>query len=241
MKPNLFIAVTLLAAFLAVGCNDNSTGLSAVDTHRTDVAALDLGDLAETLADMEIQELTDEEIAGLMFMREEEKLARDVYLTFQGQYDVNIFANIATSEQVHTDAVLMLLDRYGLEDPVGDSPLGDFQDEVLQKLFDDLVAEGSESLAAALYVGCAIEEIDILDLVQYMADTEYADLLLVYGKLLDGSGNHIRAFVRLWEQETGEQYVPRFMSAEDYEAIISAGDTGGQRGGRNGRGRGGRR
>lgn len=49
-------------------------------------------------------------------MREEEKLARDVYLTFGEKWGLTLFTNIAKSEQTHTDAVKTLLDRYEIKD-----------------------------------------------------------------------------------------------------------------------------
>jgi hypothetical protein len=61
--------------------------------------------------------LTTEEKNDLLFMREEEKLARDVYLTLHDIWGTPVFANIATSEQQHMDAILKLLNTYKLPDP----------------------------------------------------------------------------------------------------------------------------
>ena len=239
MKHLLILA--LITTTLLVGCSDNSTDLAANDVAESSYHDLTLEELRVNIGNEEIQDLNPEEIAGLVFMREEEKLARDVYLTFSDQYDVNIFNNIASSEQVHADAVLLLLDRYGITDPVGDNPIGVFQNEELQALHDELITEGSQSLADALYVGCAIEEIDILDLEDYMGDTFYKDLLLVYRHLLNGSFNHLRAYVPFWEQQTGLVYEPRFMSVELFEEIMSAGGPGGGGGGGGNGGNGGGR
>jgi len=52
--------------------------------------------------------LTEVEIEGLLFMREEEKLAGDVYRYFYDLWGNNIFQNIARSEDTHTNAVLDL-------------------------------------------------------------------------------------------------------------------------------------
>ena len=60
---------------------------------------------------------TEEEIESLLYMREEEKLARDVYLTMYVKWKTHVFSNIADSEQMHTLAVKSLLDAYGLYDP----------------------------------------------------------------------------------------------------------------------------
>ena len=55
-------------------------------------------------------ELTTAETAGLLRMREEEKLAHDVYSTLYDQWQLQAFDNISSSELTHTDAVLTLLD-----------------------------------------------------------------------------------------------------------------------------------
>ena len=67
--------------------------------------------------------LDDVEASHLTFMREEEKLARDVYLKFAKWYrDQPVFNTIATrSEQTHTDTLRDKLDQYGLPDPNSDS------------------------------------------------------------------------------------------------------------------------
>lgn len=229
MKSLTILAVLALSLLLIAGCSDESSDPVSLTVPATTAS---LGDLETALAATDISDLSDAEIAGLVYMREEEKLARDVYLTFADDYGVAIFSNIAAAEQKHTDAVLMLLDRYEVTDPVGDNPLGVFQNETLQALYDELIAAGGESLAAAYYVGCAIEEIDILDLVADMAETEAADIQLVYSRLLAGSGNHLRAYVPTWEQETGEVYVPRYLSAEDFATIMGETNAHGHHGGR---------
>lgn len=68
------------------------------------------------------------------------------------------------------------------------------------------MTQGSQSLADALKVGVAIEEIDILDLQTRLAQTDNADIELVYGNLLKGSHNHLRAFTSTLQRQTGEMY-----------------------------------
>ena len=167
------------------------------------------------------EELSDEEIAGLLFMREEEKLARDVYLILYEQWDLPIFQNIAGSEQTHMDSVGKLIDRYGLDDPAADNDNGEFTDPMLQSLYDDLVAVGSQSLADALRVGAAIEEIDILDLEERVAQTSVRDIQRVYDNLMIGSRNHLRSFVATLEQQSGETYEPRYLDQEAYDGIVN--------------------
>ena len=165
--------------------------------------------------------LTTDEIEGILFMREEEKLARDVYLTLYETWNLRIFQNIASSEATHMAAVKSLIDRYGLEDPVADRNIGSFANSDLERLFGELVNKGSQSLADALRVGAAIEEIDILDLQERAAQTDKADIQLVYENLNKGSRNHLRAFVSTLERQTGEIYQPQYLDAGEYDAIVS--------------------
>jgi hypothetical protein len=167
-------------------------------------------------------ELSAEESAALLYMREEEKLAHDVYLTFYTQWGLPIFQNISQSEQTHSDAVKLLLDRYGLSDPASATP-GVFTNPDLQALYNDLVARGSQSLAEALKSGAAIEEIDILDLQERLAQTDNADIQQVFDSLMNGSTNHLRSFVSTLNTQTGETYQPQYLSADAYQAIISTG------------------
>jgi hypothetical protein len=183
--------------------------------------------LALELASYPAGDLSAEEAAGLLYMREEEKLAHDVYVTLYDQWGLPIFQNIASSEQTHTEAVRTLIDRYGLDDPAMGT-VGTFTDPALQSLYDQLVDSGSESLESALRVGAAIEEIDILDIEERIAQTDHSDIALVYENLMQGSRNHLRAFVSTLERQAGETYTPQYLDQASYDAIVSTGiETGG--------------
>jgi hypothetical protein len=127
-------------------------------------ARIDSGVLRGALDRPIAAELSDVEAEGILYMREEEKLARDVYLTLYDQWGMQILSNIADSESTHMEAVKTLIDRYGLDDPAAGKGIGEFTNEELKALYDQLVEQGSQSLVDALQVGAAIEEIDILDL-----------------------------------------------------------------------------
>jgi hypothetical protein len=136
--------------------------------------------------------LTETEIQNLMHMREEEKVARDVYLAFYDMYKMQIFSNIAKSEQRHMDAVLGLIEGYGLTDPADGKEAGEFTPD-FQSLHDALIAEGT-TLVKALEVGVKIEEMDIADLTKCISETETANIIQVYNNLLAASQNHLKAF-----------------------------------------------
>ena len=185
-----------------------------------------------------VGELTASEIEGLLFMREEEKLAGDVYDYFYDSWGTAIFGNIAASEDEHTLAIRELLDAYGIADTASVQP-GVFQNAELQDLYDELTSQGSQSERDALLVGAAIEEIDILDLEAYMAGTENRDIIEVYGNLRNGSENHLRAFTKVLENQYGETYMPAYLTAEQYAAIIDGSQgMGGYGGGNNAQGNG---
>jgi hypothetical protein len=172
-------------------------------------------------------ELSEAEIDALLYMREEEKLARDVYLALGAQWDLPVFQNISGSEQSHMDAIKVLLDRYELIDPAS-SERGVFTNPELQALYNDLIILGSQSLPDALKVGAAIEEIDILDLQSHLVDTDNADIQQVFNSLLNGSTNHLRSFVSILSTQTGETYIPQYLDDQVYQTIIStAMQTGG--------------
>jgi hypothetical protein len=166
-------------------------------------------------------ELSAEEIEALLYMREEEKLAHDVYLTLYDRWGLPIFQNISQSELSHTNSIKTLLDRYGLSD-LASSEVGVFTNPDLQALYNELVARGEQSLGEALKTGAAIEEIDILDLEKDLALINQADIQQVFQNLLKGSENHLRAFVSNLENQTGEVYQPQYMPVEGYQTIIAA-------------------
>ncbi|MCE4620432.1 MAG: DUF2202 domain-containing protein [Desulfurococcales archaeon] len=165
--------------------------------------------------------LTQEEINGILFMREEEKLARDVYLTFYKMYGLPIFKNIAESEQRHMDAVLTLIQKYNLTDPATNE-VGVFTNKTLQELYDKLIAEGSKSLVNAVKVGGLIEEKDIIDINKLINETSNPDIIRVYTYLVNGSAHHLLAFSTQYEKLTGQPYQPQLLTPQQYEAVISS-------------------
>ncbi len=185
-------------------------------------------------------DLSAAEVEALQYMREEEKLAHDVYVTLYAQWGLPVFQNISQSEQVHTEAVKALLERYGVADPATGT-VGTFNNPELQALYTDLVTRGSQSLAEALKVAVAIEELDILDLQERLAQTDNADIQQVFNNLLQGSNNHLRAFTRTLSNQTGETYQGQYSgAAASQNGIGSASGNGGSSAGQGGGYRGGR-
>ncbi len=165
--------------------------------------------------------LTTTEVEAIKYMAEEEKLALDVYSKLAEMYpNVPVFANIAKSETTHVKAVLNLAEKYGIPISLG-SP-GQFNNTHIQKLYDQLIKEGSKGLEEALKVGALIEETDIKDLQDWIAKVQHEDIKQVFECLMMGSRNHLRAFVSTLEKMFNTTYTPQVISQQEYEQIINS-------------------
>ena len=172
----------------------------------------------ETIEPADQTALTEQEITDLKFLREEEKLAFDVYRYAYDKYALAIFNNISQSELSHTNAVLAILDMYSLEDPVGNNAQGVFVNEQLQQLYNDFISQVDKSEQEALYVGATIEDLDINDLANMELQTENDDLKTLYRNLVCGSRNHLRSFVSWLDVD----YSPVYITQAEYEEIINS-------------------
>jgi hypothetical protein len=164
--------------------------------------------------------LSESEKTDLLFMREEEKLARDTYLTFYEAWDLAVFANIAGSEQMHMSALLKLLKKYKLPDPAAGNDIGEFTNDDLQVLYNTLIAQGETNALEALKVGGLIEEKDMVDIKDAIVRSDHADIDAVYESLLCGSRNHLRAFAKNIEALSGGAYIPQYPDS-DYAEIYA--------------------
>lgn len=187
-----------------------ASGASSVDNEHLGswLDAQSTGDLSTT------------EVEDLFWMREEEKLARDVYLVLYDEWGLQVHDNVAEAEQTHMDAMLQLVDRYGLEDPATDT-VGTFTNDQLQALYDDLVPWGEQSVLDSLEVGCRIEETDIKDIQVRIDRTDERAIQLVYENLMKGSRNHLRAYYRVLTQRGGD-YEPVVIDQATFDDIVSS-------------------
>ena len=160
-----------------------------------------------------------EEEAGLVYMREEEKLARDVYIKLYEKWGLNMFDNISKSEQKHMDKLLTILDVNNILDP-SLSDVGKFTNVELQNLYNSLMAKGVISLNDALIVGATIEDVDIVDLQKYIDEASDPIIISTYESLMCGSRNHMRAFISQLASNGGS-YTPQFMTQEEYDEVIN--------------------
>ena len=217
---NLVSAILLSALFVTTySCKKDEAPTSSSDT-------IDYGIINVTNLQIQVNNLPNEVIStaestSLVFMREEEKLTRDVYITMINKWGSKIFSNISTSEQTHMDAILMLLNKYNIPDPVGSNPVGVFNNTTLQNLYNQLVADGNMSVLNAYKVGATIEDLDIFDLTNALKDIDNQDIRLVYSMLTKGSRNHLRSFYGNI-LKVGGTYTPQYITQAEFDAIISS-------------------
>lgn len=236
MKKYWLIGFLISAMTTTSGCGGGSSSspravstTPAAATEPTVTLITDTGEtsfddsaLSDALAKLSLDELSDSERDGLLLMREEEKLAGDVYRFLYDHHQLQIFSNIASSEDTHTAAVKQLLDRYTLVDPAEGNADGLFTDTDLQMLYDSLTARGTPSLLDGLYVGVLIEELDIFDLTRLLTELDNnPDIALVYENLQKGSRNHLRAFYRQL-LDNGGSYTPEYLSEAGFDDIVNS-------------------
>jgi len=163
--------------------------------------------------------LLEEDKESLLFMLEEEKLARDTYEFLDNQWGITQFANIKKSEQSHMNAIINLLNQYNIDYSI--LPYGEFADEHLQNYYNQFVESGQLSQSNALQIGATIEDLDIVDLQEYIDNTNNTSIISVFESLKCGSRNHLRSFVSTIENN-GDTYTIQFLTQEDYNSIISS-------------------
>lgn len=221
----VLLGLAAIALVVLAACGDFSlrepegpANVTRVDEQgHTDV---DLELLAGALGDLSMGQLTEPEVKAILYLRESEKLARDVLLAFDEQWNADVFGRVAASEETHTEAIKALIDRYKLWDPSSVTWDGYYTNEALLALNRQLVRQGGRSRGEALKVGVTIEEISILDLREYLAETDDEDLQMVYENLRRASRNHLRVFYALLQQE-GEAYAPAYLGQALFDEIVN--------------------
>ncbi len=177
-----------------------------------------IGSIIDT---MPKEKLSKAEINGLLQMREEEKLARDVYEALYDRWHLTIFKNISLSEDRHTNTIAKMIKKYNLKDPIKKDVRGKFESKEMQKLYDALVAQGSKSLKDAIIVGATVEDLDIYDLQKLIKETDNKDVKLVYENLMKGSRNHLRSFVYQLKREGVSFYKAQYLNQEEVNKILA--------------------
>ena len=181
-----------------------------------------LATMQQTVSNLPTEPLDDAEKARILFfIREEEKLAYDVYQTMFDIYGVSVFQNIPNSELSHMEAMLSIIKKYNLTDPLVTNARGVFVNTTLQVLYNQLVSQWRVSLLAAYQVGATIEDLDISDLNSSLEVTNNQDVRLVYDFLNKGSRNHLRSFYKNIKNWNGT-YTPVYITQAEFDAIVNS-------------------
>jgi len=224
MRHYIFISIATTLLFFTSCNKDNDITIDDDNTPNVEETNVNQSALYNKIESAILafpkEDLDESELAGLLLMREEEKLARDVYEYMHQKYNMKIFENIMHSEEVHMFAIKVMIEKYGLEDPVDNSPAGIFKNSKLQEIYNALISKGNKSLTDALIVGTIIEDLDINDLNELIEEASNKDLIHVYENLNLGSRNHLRAFYRQVLNKGGE-YTPQYISQDEFDAILS--------------------
>ncbi|MEY4954307.1 MAG: hypothetical protein RI981_392 [Bacteroidota bacterium] len=179
-----------------------------------------LSAIEATVSSLPVEPLDSAEKQRIIFIREEEKLAYDVYQAMFDKYGVKIFQNIPNSELSHMEAMLTIINKYQLVDPMDKNPRGVFANADLQSLYNELVSQGNGSVVAAFQVGAKIEELDIFDLNKSIEVTNNLDVKIMYDFLNKGSRNHLRSFFKNLTN-AGGTYTPVFITKSEFVAIVT--------------------
>jgi len=180
--------------------------------------------------------LTDSELTSLLKMKEEEKLARDVYSTLYQKWGSQQFARISAAENNHLNAIILLLKYYGEADTLVNE-IGVFTNTEIQTLYNTLITNASTSVGEAYKTGVLIEEMDINDLNISLSSTLNDNVIMVFDNLNRGSRNHLRAFNRQLTS-IGLSYTPVYISQADYDQIVNSANEKGKQYKMNGKGKG---
>lgn len=170
--------------------------------------------------DLPKQDISAAEEKELLYMIEEEKMARDFYITMYEKWGLRPFANIKKAEQKHMDAIESMLNKYGFANPEKDAAVGDFKNHKIKNLYSTLLEQGNKSALDALMAAAEIEEVDIKDLMDAIKNTDNKDLAIVYNNLKRASENHLRAFTRNITRRDGT-YTPKHLDDKYYNEIVN--------------------
>jgi len=156
----------------------------------------------------------------LMYLHDQEKLARDINRTFYYTWGKPIFASIAESEQRHMNVLRAILDYYYLSALVETDEVGVFGAHHHTEAFTDLVNQGEVSLTEAYRAVGYLEEWDIREIRGSIEFTQDQALIDTFSNLLAGARNHLRVFAAR-SNSLGYAYQAQMLKQSEVDDICS--------------------
>ncbi|WP_430927905.1 DUF2202 domain-containing protein [Polaribacter marinivivus] len=208
MKKVIYFFVMISFVIVANGCSEDSEDAFDIDLSQDDTI-----DLQDNIT------ISQKDADALLFILEEEKLARDTYEFLDKTWGLNQFANIKKSEQTHIDAIENLLKQNEISYTI--LPEGVFSNDELQAHYNTFKVDGVKSVIDALKIGATIEDLDIKDLEDFVLETENAQIINVYQSLQCGSRNHLRSFMNGLDKN-GCTYTPQFITQDEFNSIVNS-------------------
>ncbi len=208
IKTTIYFFVMVSFVMVANGCSEDSDAAFEIDLSQDDTVGLQ-----DTIT------ISQKDADALLFMLEEEKLARDTYEYLDTTWGLNQFANIKKSEQTHMDAIENLLKQSNTTYTILE--YGVFSNSDLQAFYDKFKVDGAKSVVDALQIGATIEDLDIKDLEDYVLETNNAQIINVYQSLQCGSRNHLRSFMKGLDKNGGT-YTPQFITLDEFNSIVNS-------------------
>jgi len=158
------------------------------------------------------------EIDFLLKMYEEEKLARDVYVSFYNKYNIEFFKNTSQAQQIQMNQIACLLKHYNLKYKATERE-GIFNDLNIQQHYFDFKEQGDISVSDAIKASATIEDLNLFDLGEYMSFTKNPAILAIFKHLSCGAKNHLRNFVNVLKVKN-ETYLPKHITEKEYKRIV---------------------
>lgn len=182
MLRSIYFVILISITLLVTSCSDQNLNL---------VDPLNSETLNKSTITLAPGELSAEEEASLIFMRQEEKLLRDVYTVFSQTWEIKIFDQFKQAEQRHMDAIERLLNKYSITDPVTSDEIGVFDDPQFQQKFNDYTAQGIISISEAMSAAQTMEQEAIEVIINYLLYVDNSDIFKVYTNLKTASEVHL--------------------------------------------------
>ena len=209
MRKLLFVVVAVMFVMVSANAQRPHKGRMA---HR--------GQNFMACVNMPKEDLNDAEKEWMNKMALEEKMAYDFYYMMFNKWNMPAFERIMNAELNHKTLMVKMLEKYGMDNPVNDQLIGQYDDKTLQDLYNDLFSRGNTSLKDAFIAAAELEELDYLDLQKALEAADNADLRVAFTNLQRGTTHHLNAMVMQLKRLYDYDYEPKHMDKETFDKLI---------------------